>query len=101
MPKQIQSSEEFRKMLPKAHELRVVRSSEYVKLKLRMPDLLYTYKTNVDEADDLIKSAKDIEVVEFNPIDEKKKSSESKEKEAEGEKTKEKSQPTAKRRKSK
>lgn len=88
-------------MLPKAHELRVVRSSEYVKLKLRMPDLLYTYKTNVDEADDLIKSAKDIEVVEFNPIDEKKKSSESKEKEAEGEKTKEKSQPTAKRRKSK
>ncbi len=77
MPRQIQSSEQFQKLLPKAQELRVVRTADFVKLKLRMPDLLYTYKTNEDEAEDLIKSAKYIEVIEYTPVEEKKKEKES------------------------
>jgi len=80
MPKQIQTTEEFEKLLTKALQLRVVRLDEFVKLKLRTPDFLYTYKTTSDEANDLIKSAKDIEVMEFNPERAKK---ESEQKEAE------------------
>ena len=57
-------------------ELRVVREKDFVKLKLRTPDYLYTYKTNPDEADDIIKGAKELEVIEVNPV--KKESKESK-----------------------
>lgn len=61
--------------MSKASEIRVVRSEDAVKLKLRTPELLYTYKTSSSEADDLLKSAKDLEVVELTPISEKKKKS--------------------------
>ena len=74
MPKQIQSTEQFEKLLPKALELRVVRDIDSVKLKLRTSDYLYTYKTSSDEAAGLIKSAKDIEVIEYSPQQEKKES---------------------------
>ena len=58
--------------MSKAVELRVVRQdNDVVKLKLRTPDYLYTFKTTEDEADDLIKNAKEIEVVEFTPVKEK------------------------------
>jgi hypothetical protein len=71
MPKELKSSEQFQKMLPRAVELRVVREKEYVKLKLRTPDFLYTFKTNEDEAEDIIKNAKELEVVEFGKVKEK------------------------------
>jgi Ribosomal L38e protein family len=71
MPKELRDSEQFQKLLPKAVELRVVRQKEFVKLKLRTPDYLYTYKTNEDEADDILKNAKEIEVVDFGRVKEK------------------------------
>jgi hypothetical protein len=57
--------------MSKAIELRVVRKDNAVKLKLRTPDYLYTYRTNEDEADGLIKNAKELEVVEFGQVKEK------------------------------
>lgn len=71
MPREIKSSEQFEKLMPKALQLRVVREKEFVKLKLRTPDFLYTYKTNEDDADDIIKNAKEIEVVEYGKAKEK------------------------------
>ena len=71
MPREIRSSEQFQTLMSKAVELRVVRKGDAVKLKLRTPDYLYTYRTTEDEADDLIRNAKEIEVVEFNQASEK------------------------------
>ena len=73
MPKQIRSTEQFQKLAPNAEECRVVRSESGVKLKLRLSRELYTYKTNTDEAEDLIKGLKNVEVVEFTPKTEEKK----------------------------
>ena len=71
MPKELKSSEQFEKLLPRAVELRVVRDKDFVKLKLRTPEFLYTFKTNEEEADDIIKNAKEIEVIEFGRMKEK------------------------------
>lgn len=71
MPKELRTSEQFQKLIPKALELRVVREKESVKLKLRTSDYLYTFRTNEDEADDIIKAAKDLEVIEISPKKEK------------------------------
>jgi len=71
LPKELRNVEQFQKLMPRAVELRVVRNKETVKLKLRTPDVLYTFKTNEEEAEDLIKSAKEIEIVEFTPAKEK------------------------------
>jgi hypothetical protein len=71
MPREIRSSEQFQSLMSKAIELRVVQKDNAVKLKLRTPDYLYTFKTNEDEADDLIKNAKELEIVEFGQIKEK------------------------------
>jgi hypothetical protein len=71
MPKELKSSEQFEKMIPKAVELRVVREKDYVKLKLRTPDVLYTFKTNEDQAEGIIKNAKELEVLEFGRAKEK------------------------------
>jgi Ribosomal L38e protein family len=68
MPRLITSVERFEELKTKAVECRVVRSDKAVKLKLRTPSYLYTYITNADEADDLIKGLKDIEVVEFTRV---------------------------------
>ena len=73
MPKEIRDSEQFQKLISKAQELRVVRFADFVKLKIRTPDYLYTYKTNRDEADDILKGVKDIEVIEFTKAVEEKK----------------------------
>jgi hypothetical protein len=81
MPRQLHSSEQFQKILPKAVELRVVRGREYVKLKLRTPDYLYTYRTNEDEAEDILKNAKEIEVIEITSSAEKKEERKKKEEE--------------------
>lgn len=74
MPKELKTSEQFQNMLPKALELRVVRQKEFVKLKLRTPEVLYTYKTNEEEADDIIKNNKEIEVIDYSRTAEKEKS---------------------------
>lgn len=72
MPKEIRNSAQFEGLMSKAVELRVVRQeNDVVKLKLRTPDYLYTFKTTEDDADDLIKNAKELEVVEFTPVKEK------------------------------
>ncbi len=71
MPKELRNAEQFQKLMPRAVELRVVREKESVKLKLRTPDVLYTFRTNGEEAEDLIKSAKEIEVIEYSPATEK------------------------------
>lgn len=68
MPRLITSAEQFEELKSKALECRVVRSDKAVKLKLRTPAFLYTYITNADEAEQLIKDLKDIEVVEFNAV---------------------------------
>jgi hypothetical protein len=71
MPKQLHDADQFEKLMPKALELRVFREKEFVKLKLRTPDFLYTLKTNEDEAAGIIKNVKDLEVIEINPKREK------------------------------
>ncbi|MFI5421087.1 MAG: hypothetical protein ACHQ1H_08985 [Nitrososphaerales archaeon] len=72
MPKEIRNSAQFQGLMSKGIELRVVRlDDEVVKLKLRTPDYLYTFKTTEDEADGLIKNAKELEVVELTSAKEK------------------------------
>jgi len=78
MPKELKSLEQFQNLLPKAVELRVLRQRDFVKLKLRTPELLYTFKTNEDEADDIIKNAKELEVVDFSRTSNKEKDDEDK-----------------------
>jgi hypothetical protein len=78
MPKEMKSSEQFQKLIPKAVELRVVRQKDFVKLKLRTPEVLYTFRTNEDEANDIIKSAKEIEVVDFSKTTKEKEKSDEK-----------------------
>ena len=43
-----------------------------MKLKLRTPEYLFTYKTSDDEAGDLLKNVKDLEVIEIAGTPEKK-----------------------------
>jgi hypothetical protein len=68
LPRLITSAEQFDQVKLKASECRVVRSDKSVKLKLRTPTVLYTYVTNPDEAQDLIKGLKDIEIIEFSSV---------------------------------
>ena len=67
MPRELHNSEQFQKLIPKGIELRVVRGKESVKLKLRTAEYLYTFKTNENEAEDIIKNAKELEVIEVTP----------------------------------
>lgn len=71
MPKELKTAEQFEKILPNAVELRVVRERDFVKLKLRTSDFLYTFKTNEDDAEEYIKNAKELEVVEYGKPKEK------------------------------
>ncbi|MGI0078042.1 MAG: hypothetical protein ACRECH_00255 [Nitrososphaerales archaeon] len=66
MPRSIRDVEQFQKLTANAHECRVVRSASGVKLKLRTPEYLYTYSTNEDEAEDLLKSLKDVKIIELS-----------------------------------
>ena len=58
MPKEVLDIEEFKKAIPFASECRVVRSGETVKVKLRLKRLLYVYKTNTKDVDELLKEIK-------------------------------------------
>ncbi len=64
MPKEIANSDEFAKLLEAATEVRVVRSGDSAKVKIRTRETLYTFKTTTEEADSLVKSAK-VPVQEF------------------------------------
>ena len=64
MPKELKSKDEFQKMLETATEVRVSRRGDDAKIKLRMKDALYTFKTTSKEADSIIKGTK-VPVAEF------------------------------------
>ena len=63
MPAEITNTDQFVGLSETAHECRVKRSKDLVKLKLRTPSQLYTLKVKVDKADDVIKRLK-CEIVE-------------------------------------
>ncbi len=56
MPQQIHDAKSFKKLIERAEEIRVVRSEGKVKLKLRTPNVLYTYVAEKAEADKLLKN---------------------------------------------
>ena len=64
MPREIRSKEEFEKLLPSASEIRVVKSGDNAKIKLRTKTRLYTYQTTSADADSIAKGTK-TPVVEF------------------------------------
>lgn len=64
MPRELRSREELAKMLGAATEIRVVRSEDSAKVKLRMKEGLYTFKTSAEEADAIVKDVK-VPVVEL------------------------------------
>jgi hypothetical protein len=58
MPRQIFDAKSFRKLLEKAEEVRVVKREGYVKVKARLKRQLYTYVTDQNEAEKLLKIVK-------------------------------------------
>jgi hypothetical protein len=64
MPIQINSSEDFQKLLATATEVRVVKRAGSAKVKLRTKGALYTFVTTEDEVETLTKGTK-IPIVEF------------------------------------
>lgn len=66
MPRQIFDAKTFKEILPRAEEVRVVRSDGKTKLKLRTKSMLYTYVTDEIEAERLLKGI-DKPVVDLTP----------------------------------
>ncbi|HXW95209.1 MAG TPA: hypothetical protein VEJ19_05845 [Nitrososphaerales archaeon] len=64
MPRELKSKDELLKLLGSATEVRVSRYGDKAKVKLRLKDGLYTFKTTSVEADSLTKGLK-TPVVEF------------------------------------
>jgi ribosomal L38e-like protein len=64
MPREIATKEAFEKLMENATEVRVVKSGDSAKVKLRTKGVLYTFKTNAEDADSLAKSAK-VPIQEF------------------------------------
>jgi hypothetical protein len=59
MPLEVRSKKEAEGLIEKATEIRVVKGSgDKVKLKMRTPKTLYTFKTTADEAAALTKGVK-------------------------------------------
>jgi hypothetical protein len=58
MPREILSEEEFVEILERAEECRVKRLPDEVKLKLRTPHYLYTFKTDPSTAERLLAGMK-------------------------------------------
>jgi len=58
VPREIRDKEEFEKLLDKATEIRIVRSGDDAKIKLRTGTALYTFKTTPEEAASLTKGTK-------------------------------------------
>ena len=64
MPQELKSKEDLEKLLETASEVRVSRSGDSAKVKLRTKAGLYTLKTTSEEADAIVKQVK-IPVVEY------------------------------------
>ncbi len=64
LPKEITSKEQFEKLLESATEVRVSRSGDEAKVKLRTKEALYTFKTTAEDADSMVKGTK-VPVTEF------------------------------------
>ena len=64
MPRELKTKEEFEKLLGRATEVRVSKSGDSAKVKLRTGEALYTFKTTAEEADSMVKGAK-VPVQEF------------------------------------
>jgi hypothetical protein len=79
MPKQIFDSKTFKSLIPRAEEVRVVRTGEKTKIKLRTKSMLYTYVSDDTEAEKLLKNV-DKPIVEINPKEKKQKKEEEAEK---------------------
>src|SRR5579875_3925215 len=89
MPKQIFDAKTFKDILPRAEEVRVVKSDGKTKLKLRTKSMLYTYVTDDIEAEKLLKNI-DKPIVDLRkPVEEVKKEEEAKKEEREKGKEKE------------
>src|SRR5579883_494460 len=76
MPKQIFDAKTFKDILPRAEEVRVVKSDGKTKLKLRTKSMLYTYVTDDIEAEKLLKNI-DKPIVDLRkPVEEVKRNKE-------------------------
>jgi hypothetical protein len=64
VPREVKSKEELEKLLEASTEVRVVRTGDAAKVKVRTGEALYTLKTTGAEADALIKGLK-VPVVEY------------------------------------
>ena len=64
MPRELKSKEEFEKLLEGATEVRVVKTGDSAKVKLRTREALFTFKTTAEEADSMVKGIK-VPVQEF------------------------------------
>lgn len=64
MPIELKSKTELAKLLDEATEVRVVRSGDDAKVKLRTEKALYTFKTTGADADSIVKGLK-IPVTEY------------------------------------
>jgi hypothetical protein len=64
MPRELKTKDEFSEAAKSATEVRVVRSGENAKVKLRTPEGLLTFKTTGAGADALVKGLK-TEVTEY------------------------------------
>ena len=58
MPREIQNEEEFLEIVERASECRVKRLRDSVKMKLRTPSYLYTFKTDPGTAERLLAGIK-------------------------------------------
>lgn len=58
MPREISNKEDFTRLLELATEVRIVRSGDDAKIKLRTRNTLYTFKTTSEDADSLTKGLK-------------------------------------------
>jgi Ribosomal L38e protein family len=58
MPIELKSKTELAKLLDEATEVRVVRSGDDAKVKLRTEKALYTFKTTGADADSIVKGLK-------------------------------------------
>lgn len=63
LPEEVVDPEEFVRLSEHAEACRIIRSKDFVKLKLRKPRKLYTLKMNPAEAEEVIKRLK-CEIVE-------------------------------------
>ncbi|TFF85513.1 MAG: hypothetical protein EU551_03880 [Promethearchaeota archaeon] len=55
MPQEIKNEKKFLELSKEASECMVLRVKDYVKLKLRCTKYLYTYKTDPESSEDLLK----------------------------------------------